>query len=62
MQPPGCYFTLYKELFSKVLYFLKIHTSLHGPIASGASVNPTSQVCSSAMLVLPIVEILKVQF
>jgi hypothetical protein len=41
MQPPCCYFILYKELFS-VLYFLKIynHTSLYGPIARGASVDP----------------------
>jgi hypothetical protein len=45
-----------KNYFSKVLYFPKIynHTSLHGPIASGATVDPTSQVCSSTMLVLTI--------
>jgi hypothetical protein len=30
------------------------YTSLYGPIVSGASVDPTSQVCSPAMLVLPI--------
>jgi hypothetical protein len=53
-------FTLHytKNYYTKVLYFLKIynHTSLYGPIASGASVDPTSQVCWSAMLVLPIAE------
>jgi hypothetical protein len=32
------------------------HTSLYDPILSGASVAPTSQVRSAAMLVLPIVE------
>jgi hypothetical protein len=47
-----------------MLYFSKIynHTSLYDPIASGASDDPTSQVCSSAMLVLPIVVHLKVRF
>jgi hypothetical protein len=46
-----------KNYYTEVLYFPKIfnHTSLYGPIASGASVDPTSQVCSSAMLVLTIV-------
>jgi hypothetical protein len=46
-----------KNLHSKVLYFMKNYnlTSLYGPNASGASVNPTSQVFSSAMLVLLIV-------
>jgi hypothetical protein len=45
-----------KNYCTKVLYFPKIynHTLLNGPIASGASVDPTSQVCSSAMLILPI--------
>jgi hypothetical protein len=64
LQPPYCYFTLYEELFSKVLYFPKIynHTSLCGPTASGASVDPTSQVCLPAMLVLPVVKYLKVRF
>jgi hypothetical protein len=47
-----------ENYYTKCLYFLKIyiHTSLYGPIASGASVDPTSQVCLSATLVLPIVE------
>jgi hypothetical protein len=46
-----------KNYFSKILYFLKIfyQTSLFVPVASGASVDPTSQVCSSVVLVLPIV-------
>jgi hypothetical protein len=57
MQPLCCYFTLYKESFPKVLYFPKTyyHTSLYGPTVNGASVDPTSQVCSFAMLALPIV-------
>jgi hypothetical protein len=47
-----------KNYYTKVLYFLKIYnqTLLYGPIASGASVDPISQVCSSAMLVLPTTE------
>jgi hypothetical protein len=47
-----------KNYYTKVLYFMKVsnHTSLYGPVASGASADPTSQVCSSAVLVLPIVE------
>jgi hypothetical protein len=51
-----------KNSFYKVLYVLNIynHTSFYGLTASGVSVNPTSQVCSSAMLVLPIVGNLKV--
>jgi hypothetical protein len=46
-----------KNYNGKVLHFPDIfyHTSLYGPVASGASVDPTSQVCSSAMLVKPIV-------
>jgi hypothetical protein len=53
-----------KNYFTKVSYFLKIfyHTTLHGPIASGTIVDSTSQVCSSTMLVLPILENWKVQF
>jgi hypothetical protein len=41
---------------TKVVHFLELyhHTSLYDPVASGASVDPTSQVRSSAMLVLPI--------
>jgi hypothetical protein len=48
MQPPCCYFTLYKELIYKILYFPKVynHTSLYDPIVSGANVDPTSQVRS----------------
>jgi hypothetical protein len=48
---------LHKNYYTKVLYYSKICylTSLYSPIASGASVDPTSQVCSPAMLVLPIV-------
>jgi hypothetical protein len=58
MQPPCSYFTLHKELFTKVLYFPKnyYHTSLHGTVATGACVDPTSQLCSPVMLVLPIAE------
>lgn len=35
-------------------YFSRIlnHKSLYGPVASGAGVGPTSEVCSFAMLVL----------
>jgi hypothetical protein len=55
-----------KRVSSVVAYWTRTHrvigsnpgqvkTSLYGPIASGASVDPTSQVCSSAILVLPIV-------
>jgi hypothetical protein len=45
-----------KNFYTEVLYFPKIsyHTSLYGPIASGSSVDPTSQACSTAMLVSPI--------
>jgi hypothetical protein len=50
-------FYINKKLFSKVLYFPKIYdiASLYGPIPSGASVDPATQVLSPAMLVLPIV-------
>jgi hypothetical protein len=53
-----------KNYFSKVLYFLKTfhHTSLYGPTASGARADPSSQVCSSTMLVLPILDNCKVRF
>jgi hypothetical protein len=53
-----------KNHYTKVLYFPKVfsHTSQHVLIASGASVDPTSQVCSSAMLVSPIVENWQVRF
>jgi hypothetical protein len=47
-----------------VLFFPNIfnHTSLNGPVASGASVDPNSHVCSPAMLVLPTVVNCKVWF
>jgi hypothetical protein len=53
-----------KNCYTKAFYFPKIfyHTSLYGPIASGASVDPTSQVCWPAMLVLTIVGNFKVRF
>jgi hypothetical protein len=53
-----------KNYYTKVLYFLKIYnrTSLYGPTVRGTSVDSTSQVCLSTMLVLPIVENLKVRF
>jgi hypothetical protein len=43
-----------KNDYTKILYFrnIKSHTSLRGPTASGASVDPTSLAYSSAMLVL----------
>jgi hypothetical protein len=46
-----------KNYSTKVLYFPRIydHISLYGPIASGASIDHTSQVCSSAMFALPVV-------
>jgi hypothetical protein len=50
LQPLCCYFTLYKELLNQSLYFTEIYN--HDPIVSGAGVDPTSQICSSAMLVL----------
>jgi hypothetical protein len=47
-----------KNHYTKVLPFLKIenHTSLYDPTSSGATVDPTSQVCLSALLVLLIAE------
>jgi hypothetical protein len=53
-----------KNYYTKVLYFPKIynHTSLYGPVACGARVDPTSQVCPTAMLVLLIVGNSKVRF
>jgi hypothetical protein len=61
---PSCYFTLHKELLSQCFVFSDIfnHTSLYGPIASGGGVEPTLQVCSPAMLVLPIGGNCKVRF
>jgi hypothetical protein len=43
--------------YNEVVYFPKNynHTLLYGCILSDAIVDPNSQVCSSAMLVLPIV-------
>jgi hypothetical protein len=57
LQPLCFYFALYKNYKTKLLYFPKIYnyTSLNGPNANYASIDPTSQVCSSAMLVLLIV-------
>jgi hypothetical protein len=45
-----------KNDYNKVVYFLKIYyrTLLYDSIVSGASVDPTSQVRSFAMLVLQI--------
>jgi hypothetical protein len=55
-----------QRIIIPVLYFPKIYnyTSLSGPISSGTIVDPTSQVCLSAiaMLVLKIVGNLKVGF
>jgi uncharacterized protein YvpB len=44
-----------KNYYNKDLYFPKNRKS-HGPTASGASVDPTSQVCSSATLVTQTVQ------
>jgi hypothetical protein len=58
MQPPCCYFTQNKELLHQSFVFFKNQkpcTSLYGPIASAANVDPNSQVCAPAMLVLQIV-------
>jgi hypothetical protein len=55
MQPPCSHFTSYKKLLlESTVFFLKFYnnTWLHGPAASGASVDPTSQV-SPFMLVSP---------
>jgi hypothetical protein len=51
-----------KNYCTKVVYFLEIfhHTSVCGPVASGTSVDSSSQVCSSAVLVLATVENCKV--
>jgi hypothetical protein len=51
------FYIIQRITMSEFCYFPKIynHTSLYGPGASGASVDATSQICSSAMLVLPIV-------
>jgi hypothetical protein len=43
-----CYI-LQKITVTKVPYFCNYHTSFQDPTSSGASVNPTSQVCASAM-------------
>jgi hypothetical protein len=53
-----------KNYHAKLLYFLKIvyKTSLYDTTASGAVVDPTSQVCSSTMLALPSLENREVQF
>jgi hypothetical protein len=43
--------------YAQVLYFPKIYnnTLLYDPTVSGTSIDSTSQVCSSSMLVLPTV-------
>jgi hypothetical protein len=55
-------FYICKELLSKCFVKIYNHTSLYGPIASGASADPTSHVCSPAMLVFPIVGNCEVRF
>lgn len=54
-----CFFyeatTLHKELLHQgLVFFLKIciHTSMYGPITSGARAYPTSEVCSPPPLVV----------
>jgi hypothetical protein len=44
------------------VFFYFLYTLLYDPTASGTSVDPTSQVHSSTMLVLPIIQNLKVRF
>jgi hypothetical protein len=53
-----------KDYYTRLLYVPQIYnqTSLYGPVASDAIVGPTSQVCSSHILLLPIVRNRKVQF
>jgi hypothetical protein len=55
---------LTKSGYTMVLYLLKFcnRTSLYVTAASGASVDPTSQVCSSAILALPIAEDFEIWF
>jgi hypothetical protein len=57
MQLP-CSFTLYKKLLYKTYVLSKIynHISLYDPVVMGTNVDPISQVCMPAMLVLLIVE------
>jgi hypothetical protein len=58
MKPPCCFFALYKRTTAtKIVYFSKIccRTQIKDPVLSGTSVSPTSQVHTSAVLVLPIV-------
>jgi hypothetical protein len=49
---------LTKIYSTELVYFSNIyyHTSLYGPVLIGSNVAPTSQVCASAMFVLPILE------
>jgi hypothetical protein len=51
-------------MISKILYFPKIfyRASLYGPIVNGAGVDPISQICPFAMLVLLIATNGKVRF
>jgi hypothetical protein len=53
-----------RPLYTEILYFhkLKNHTWSCSPVVRGANVDPTSQVRSSAMLVIPIVWNWKVRF
>jgi hypothetical protein len=53
-----------KVTVPKFCIFRKIfnHASSCGTTVSGASVDPTSQVSLSAMLILPVVENLRVRF
>jgi hypothetical protein len=57
-------FYIIQSIIIHVLYCSKFfcHTLLHGHITSGAVVDLTSQVCSSAMLVLPTVGNIKIRF
>jgi hypothetical protein len=57
-----CHFLLYKKLLHQRFVFSENHTSLYGPIASGASVDPTLQVCWHAVLVLSILGDCKARF
>jgi hypothetical protein len=51
------YYIIQRITKQKFCIFQKsfFHASLYGPTASGTGINPTSQVCLSAMLVLLIV-------
>jgi hypothetical protein len=55
------FYIIQRITFPQFCIFRKSIT-IHDPIASGVSVDPSSPVCSSAMLVLSIVLNLKVRF